>query len=280
MSILKPERIVGIDAVLKASRLCQAVFNKLVSTNVVTKLDHSPVTIADYGAQAVVNSIINAAFPNDPIVGEEDAKELKENRAMSLQVLDLVNSVVSRPLTEQQALEYIDLGTYRGGEKGRFWTLDPIDGTKGFLRGDQYAICLALIIDGRVELAIQGCPNLPSRLNDENSDRGSLFIAVKGEGAYERSLSDSDERRIRVSDVSTAAETVFCESFEAGHSSQSETEKIASILNISQKPVRMDSQCKYGVIARGQAGIYLRIPTRPDYQEKIWVYTQANHWFN
>jgi 3'-phosphoadenosine 5'-phosphosulfate (PAPS) 3'-phosphatase len=42
------------------------------------------------------------------------------------------------------------------------WTLDPIDGTKGFLRGWQYAVCLALLVDARVELGVIGCPNLPS----------------------------------------------------------------------------------------------------------------------
>jgi 3'(2'), 5'-bisphosphate nucleotidase len=39
--------------------------------------------------------------------------------------------------------------------------LDPIDGTKGFLRGGQYAIHLALIVDVRLELGVIGCPNLP-----------------------------------------------------------------------------------------------------------------------
>jgi 3'(2'), 5'-bisphosphate nucleotidase len=32
----------------------------------------------------------------------------------------------------------------------------------------------------------------------------------------------------------------------------------------------MDSQCKYAVLARGDASIYLRLPTQKDYQEKIW----------
>jgi 3'(2'), 5'-bisphosphate nucleotidase len=32
----------------------------------------------------------------------------------------------------------------------------------------------------------------------------------------------------------------------------------------------MDSQAKYGVVARGEAEIYLRMPTRADYHEKIW----------
>jgi 3'(2'), 5'-bisphosphate nucleotidase len=77
------------------------------------------------------------------------------------------------------------LGVYKGGRSGRFWTLDPIDGTKGFLRGEQYAVCLALIENGEVQLAIQGCPNLPRNIHDPCSIRGSLFVAVKGQGAFE-----------------------------------------------------------------------------------------------
>jgi len=48
--------------------------------------------------------------------------------------------------------EWID----RGGSDyaRRFWTLDPIDGTKGFLRGDQYAVALALVVDGKVQVGV------------------------------------------------------------------------------------------------------------------------------
>ena len=47
-------------------------------------------------------------------------------------------------------LAAIDRGQHAGGAAGRFWTLDPIDGTKGFLRGGQYAIALALLEGGHV----------------------------------------------------------------------------------------------------------------------------------
>lgn len=40
-------------------------------------------------------------------------------------------------------------------------TLDPVDGTKGFLRNDQYAVALGLVQDGRVVLGVLGCPCLP-----------------------------------------------------------------------------------------------------------------------
>ena len=45
---------------------------------------------------------------------------------------------------------------------------------------------------------------------------------------------------------------------------------VAARLGIAAPPLRMDSQAKYAVVARGEADIYLRLPTRADYREKIW----------
>jgi 3'(2'), 5'-bisphosphate nucleotidase len=42
------------------------------------------------------------------------------------------------------------------------------------------------------------------------------------------------------------------------------------MLGIAAPPVRLDSQAKYAVVARGDAELYLRLPTRKDYREKIW----------
>lgn len=172
----------AIKAVSIASKLCQSVFKQLVDGQTLTKTDASPVTIADFGAQAVINKIIHQEF-HDFMIGEEDASDLRENPSLCEKVLDLCQSF-DKTFTKQSLLESIDLGKYEGG-KGRFWTLDPIDGTKGFLRGDQYAICLALIVDGRVELAVQGCPNLLRDSNNPESERGSVFVAVRGQGAFE-----------------------------------------------------------------------------------------------
>jgi Inositol monophosphatase family len=63
------------------------------------------------------------------------------------------------------------------------WTLDPIDGTKGFLRGGQYAVCLGLIEDAQVQLGVIGCPNLLVDPSNQDGPRGCLFVAVKGQGA-------------------------------------------------------------------------------------------------
>ena len=62
----------------------------------------------------------------------------------------------------------------------------------------------------------------------------------------------------------------FCESVESGHTAHDTAATIADLLHITQPPVRLDSQAKYAVVARGDADIYMRLPTRPNYQEKIW----------
>jgi 3'(2'), 5'-bisphosphate nucleotidase len=66
------------------------------------------------------------------------------------------------------------------------------------------------------------------------------------------------------------ADARFCESVESGHSNQDQSAQIAARLGITAEPYRIDSQCKYAAVARGDASIYLRLPTRADYREKIW----------
>ncbi len=134
---------------------------------------------------------------------------------------------------------------------------------------DQYAVALALIEDGEVVLGVLGCPNMPVGAASEG-ERGCLFVAVKGEGAFQRALSGGPEQPVRVTDVSQTEKANFCESVEAAHSSQSDSAQVASLLGITADPFRIDSQCKYGAVSRGEASIYLRLPTRKDYEEKIW----------
>lgn len=63
------------------------------------------------------------------------------------------------------------------------WALDPIDGTKGFLRGGQYAVCLALMVDGKVQVGALGCPNLPVDPANPEGEKGVMISAERGKGA-------------------------------------------------------------------------------------------------
>lgn len=155
------------------------------------------------------------------------------------------------------------------------WTLDPIDGTKGFLRGEQYAVCLALIVNARVQLGVMGCPNLPVDASSPSGDRGCLFVAVRGQGAEQLPLADplgGTPISLRIPPF-TGENLNLLESVEKAHSKLSFNERVAHILGITRPPTRMDSQAKYCSLARGDGGVYLRMPTGTGYREKIWVRT-------
>lgn len=265
------ERRIAAEAVVKACRLCQVVRTALVSEQTLAKKDRSPVTVADFGAQALVSAALAEAFPHDPLMGEEDAGQLREpaNAELKNRVVRHVGAVGPK-LNTEQILAAIDRGTYGGGSQGRFWVLDPIDGTKGFLRGQQYAVALALIEDGEVVVGVLGCPNLPLDWARPEGPAGCLFIAVRGQGAVMRTIEAAQERPIAVTAVADSAQAAFCESVESAHSAHEDSARVAAILGVKAAPTRIDSQCKYGAVARGDASIYLRLPTGRDYEEKIW----------
>jgi 3'(2'), 5'-bisphosphate nucleotidase len=228
------------------------------------------VTVADFGSQALVCRRIEQAFFDDPIIGEEDATSLTEPENAKL--LERLVEHVGRVLPGAGADEiraWIDRGGSSDYAK-RFWTLDPIDGTKGFLRGQQYAISLALIEEGEIVLGVLGCPNLPVD-PDDPARIGVAFVAVKGEGAFQVPLSgDGPEVRVSVSGIARTSMIRFCESVEGAHSSHGDTARIAERLYIQADPVRLDSQVKYAQVARGAAEAYLRLPRDGVYREKIW----------
>ena len=265
------ERQVAVEAVLKACRLCQAVRAALVSEETMPKKDQSPVTVADFGAQAVICLDLLSVFPDDSIAAEEDATFLRTSRGAGFRskVAQHVRAVVPG-LTDEQILAAIDRGTWEGGPAGRHWTIDPIDGTIGFLRGDQYAVALALIEDGEVVLGILGCPNLFVDPSHPGGPKGCLFSAVKGQGATMQRIDDPTERRITVTEITDPTVASFCESVEDSHSSHRHAARVASILGMTAPPLRIDSQCKYAVLARGDVSAYLRLPTQAGYEEKIW----------
>jgi 3'(2'), 5'-bisphosphate nucleotidase len=265
------ERAAAVDAVRKACQLGQAVQERFIAGTELKKGDKSPVTVADYGAQAIVSALLHGAFPHDPLVGEEDAAALRDpaNAALKGNVIAAVNAVLP-DLAEADVLGAIDRGVHAGGAKGRFWALDPVDGTKGFLRMEQYAVALALVEDGEVVLGVLGCPNLPHDLANESGGRGCLFVAVRDQGASWRPLSDGASRAAFVDGVTETSAARLTESVESGHTAQDESAVVAQALGIERPPIRMDSQCKYAAVARGDASIYLRLPTRNDYVERIW----------
>ncbi|ERN40294.1 3'(2'),5'-bisphosphate nucleotidase, HAL2 family [Rubidibacter lacunae KORDI 51-2] len=260
---------VAMAATLAAAKLCQKVQAEIPKA--LEKKDRTPVTIADYGSQALICRAIAAAFPNDAIVGEEDAVALRsaEQADTLVHVAQQVRELVPDAGT-QDVLNWIDRGNGTVGD--RFWTLDPIDGTKGFLRGEQYAIALALVEAGEIKVGVLGCPNLTEDIETGAGTRGLLFLAVRGKGAQLLPFGSQAARPIRVVDPDDAANLRFVESVESAHGDPARQAAIAKAAGIASPSLRIDSQCKYGAVASGQAALYLRLPSpkTPGYRENIW----------
>jgi 3'(2'), 5'-bisphosphate nucleotidase len=264
------EAAVALEAVREAAALCQEVRTEMVG-EALTKEDRSPVTVADFGAQAVICRRLQQEFPGDPVVGEEDSAALRTPE--NTEALARVSGYVGRHVpgaTDGDVTGWIDHGN--GAVGSRFWTLDPIDGTKGFLRGDQYAVALALIVDGDLKVGALACPALPVDLDDPSAGHGLVFTAVRGQGAFAAPAAGGEPQPIRVADGTGVEGFRLVESVVKAHGNMSMQERIAASIGFGSEPVRMDSQAKYGAVARGQAALYLRLPSpkSPDYRENIW----------
>ncbi len=268
-------------AVSQASVICRAVQSRLSDSIKLTKSDDSPVTIADFASQAVIARTLAERLGRVTLVGEESSAAIRQQLArddtrIARAIVDAVQPVWPGA-TLDDVLEAIDLGSAeppRDSLHG-FWTVDPIDGTKGFLRNGQYSICLAWVEHGSPVIGVVGCPNLSPDLGlplDEHDPHGTLYYAIAAEGLAEAPCDDPAARPLPIKRLGAAeGEAVrLVESIEISWARHSDTERVLEHLGEPAEPVRLDGQTKYAVVARGQADIYLRLPSRKGYVERIW----------
>ncbi|CAL1375893.1 unnamed protein product [Linum trigynum] len=178
----------AIGIVERACRICADVQSSVLSSEAssVEKSDSTPVTIADFGVQAFVSFELGQAFPAIPLVAEEDSGFLRENNLVD-SVVDLVadKSSADKPLTRAQVLDAIDRGGKNAivyeNKPATYWVLDPIDGTKAFLKGSGalYVVGLALVVEGEIVLGVMGCPNW----NDSESFQSTTVVSNALSGA-------------------------------------------------------------------------------------------------
>jgi histidinol-phosphatase len=122
--------------------------------HVETKPDTTPVSDADLAAEALIRDMITAVRPDDAVIGEEQG-------------------VV--------------------GTGSRRWILDPIDGTKNFIRGVPiWATLIALEVDGEISVGVASAPAL-----------GRRWWASKGGGSY------ANGRKCAVSKITEVADASF-----------------------------------------------------------------------
>ena len=140
-----------LKAALEAAEAAAVVIRELYQRNlaVVTKADKSPVTEADVRAEEAIRAVLSARFPSYGFFGEE---------------------------TGQHAM---------GAD--RVWLVDPIDGTKSFVRECPFfSTQIALMHEGRMVLGVSSAPAYCE-----------LAWAERGEGAWR------GDKRLQVSRIET-----------------------------------------------------------------------------
>jgi len=263
-----------------------------------TKGDCSPVTKADLAVQALVTLYLQETRQRFNLCAEEDSSQVKDEE-MLLAVTALVNehfpfsvcpdreSFTTEDITS--ALDNADADTSKVNE---CWVMDPIDGTRGFVRYGQYAVALGKIKDGGLELAVVCSPNVPAGrpftdlctydaesdshqspgYNSEQTD-ASLLAALRGHGCRETrfefgstGLMFEGMDPINVSNKTALFEFNFCESVNFPPPSQAKT---ARLVSAADNPMyQLDSMAKYSLVAAGEMDCYLRFSGMG--RQKIW----------
>ena len=237
------------------------------------KRDGSPVTVVDLAVQALIAAGLSRRYPGDAVVAEEDATALRENdRVFVRRVLALVRRIIPEASTDQ-VLEWVDLGSAPAGS--RFWALDPVDGTQGLLHGRQYAIALALVVEGVVRVGVIGCPRLALNVDVARRARcgptaGGLAVGVRGGGAWWSPAADGCLLRLSVSDRADVTIARVLRSHEARHGDAERFARVRVALGLQAPTVLMDSQAKHVALAAGDADLLIRLPPSSSFREAIW----------
>ncbi|KAJ4357971.1 uncharacterized protein N0V89_002548 [Didymosphaeria variabile] len=300
------ELALALRVVHAASVLTKSVLRSLQnSVSAETKADDSPVTIADFAAQAIIISALHAVYPADAFLGEESADQLREDEGLADRVWQLVQQaqisdvqhVQQRenghaslifPATKEEMLDAIDRGT-NAQLKGRVWVMDPVDGTATFMTGNQYAVCLCLLVDGVQQVAAIGCPNL--RLDPKNpvnlkvheelvdeTGFGVLLSAIRDEGAHVRSILSHGLGEPSKLDFRSNAggnddkDLDFIESTLGKTSlSQAEHKTVAEALGAKWPgTVIWSQQMKYIALTLGATDVMLRLPLDKSRYTHVW----------
>ena len=259
------ERQIIREAAREAALLCLAVREEMI-VGTIEKSGREPVTVADYGSQAVILRKLSEHFPQDGTYAEEKGEDLRKlaSDEQRRRVLAAVGRILGQEVTLNEVASWMDFG--REQQAGRMWAVDPIDGTKGFLRGDQFAVAIGLIVGGQVVVSALACPMLPF----DDATTGVIALATRGIGATLEPLKGGNPRPLYVSTQTSIDTARVVESVERAHTDHSFTAGVLEAAGVGGTPVRLDSQAKYAAVADGRAEIYLRTPTVKGYAERVW----------
>lgn len=266
------ERVLDIAraAGRRAAIVCRGALAATDGAGAMAKGDDSPVTIADYGSQAVILEAVREAFPGHGVIAEEGASALRAgaSEAATALLARLVGEALGRTASFEEICDAIDHAGASGSDYE--WCIDPIDGTKGFLRREQYAVAIGVLKAGAPWAGVLVCPNLPADLARPDGARGVMYVAARGRGCTVEPLDGGPAWTARVTASRDPASWRVLGSVESAHGDPQLVQDLIARAGIGGGFVRYDSQVKYGVVAGGGAEIYLRPRSKPSYRENVW----------
>jgi 3'(2'), 5'-bisphosphate nucleotidase len=246
--------------------------SRLAADSVMDKGAAGPATVADLAGQvAAIRALRSAEGPRCRIMAEESLDEVDRLGGDAL-VERVVRALqdAGLALSRDEVRDTLAAGIDAGGADGECWALDPLDGTKGYLRGGQFAIAVGLLRDGVPVAGAVAAPRLAVRSTDAGA--GVVFLAAAGQGAWQEELLAAPggaRMPVRARPWSRGDAIRLGGSVERAHSASDALEAAASALG-PVVPVRVDSQAKYALVARGDADAYVRRSPSPDYRECAW----------
>ncbi|KND91543.1 3'(2'),5'-bisphosphate nucleotidase [Tolypocladium ophioglossoides CBS 100239] len=284
------EQRVAELAVLRASILTKRAQS---AVSEISKDYNSPVTIADFAAQALLIGALRHAFPDDAFLGEEDSTALRADRELCDKVYELVISApdvadpgaggasLHTPVSVDEMLRLIDLGGHgTGGDKGRFWVMDPIDGTAAFLRGQQYAVSLSLLENGREVIGVLGCPNISTemtKVSEEDVDKNGLGImltAIRGQGSKVRVMTRTGLGEATPLDILKPSSPNTLRIVDCAASPTTRHDVIAKLahnFNATFPNTEIwSSHIRYAALIVGGDDVQIWVPTSPAFKMCIW----------
>jgi len=196
-----------IQIAYQAGKVIMEVYDSEFSIE--EKSDHTPVTEADIAANKIIETSLKELTPHLPILTEE---------------------ATPTPYSERQNWE-------------RYWLIDPLDGTREFIkRNGEFTVNIALIDGDESVMGVVYAPVI-----------GVLYYAAKGQGAFKQA-STNEPVAIRVREKCSGKTVVAC-----GRSHP--TEEVVSFLeNLGEHEIiRVGSALKSCMVAEGKADLYPRL---------------------
>jgi len=249
-----------IQAVQQAIVLCRDIQHdslRSVDKFNAEKNDTEPVTLADYGSQAIICHTIKTHFPDDAVISEEAGTQFLDltSPGQRVRICNLLTNLLDQNVTYKDVVAWLDHGS--GRTAARTWVIDPIDGTKGFINMRHYAIGIGIVEAGQLAGGIIGAPGYGDGVSG-NDDEGMLFYTKDG-SAYQQPLGGGAAKAIAVSRRTSQLRVV--QSYEKAHASKSRMATVREKAGLADAHIHeMDSMEKYALVANGDADIYMRLP--------------------